>query len=55
MPSDEALVLISMLSCNSGVEHEQKDVRGFALVPYAEARCGSRAGDIVEPGAVPPG
>jgi hypothetical protein len=34
VPSDEALLLITMLSGNTGVEHESKNVRGFALVPY---------------------
>jgi hypothetical protein len=34
VPSDAALLLISMQSCNTGVEHESREVRGFALVPY---------------------
>jgi hypothetical protein len=36
-PSDEALLLITMLTCNVGVERGGEQVRGFALVPYGDS------------------
>jgi hypothetical protein len=35
-PSSQAVILLTMLSCNTKVEHEGKFLRGFSLVPYTD-------------------